>query len=57
MLNHNQCLLWIVSYSFYLLSEFAEILILKGRSDECKKPIRIEELVHIHVRVCVKNLT
>ena len=36
MLNHNQFLLSIVSvvsYSFYLFVEFAEVLILKGNSD------------------------
>ena len=32
MLNHNQFLLSIVSYSFYLFVEFAEVLILKGKS-------------------------
>ena len=33
MLNHNQFLLSIVSYSFYLFVEFAEVLILKGKSN------------------------
>ena len=33
MLNHNQFLLSIVSYSFYLFVGFAEVLILKGKSD------------------------
>ena len=36
MLNHNQCLLSIVSYSFYLFVEFAEVLILTGKSDAYK---------------------
>ena len=36
MLNHNQFLLSIVSYSFYLFVEFAEVLILKGKSDAYK---------------------
>ena len=33
---HNQFLLSIVSYSFYLFVEFAEVLILKGKSDGYK---------------------
>ena len=36
MLNHNQFLLSIVSYSFYLFVEFAEVLILTGKSDAYK---------------------
>ena len=36
MLSHNQFLLSIVSYSFYLFVEFAEVLILKGKSDAYK---------------------
>ena len=36
MRNHNQFLLSIVSYSFYLFVEFAEVLILKGKSDAYK---------------------
>ena len=36
MLNHNQVLLLIVSYSFYLFGEFEEVLILKGKSDAYK---------------------
>ena len=36
MLNHNQFLLSIVSYSFYLFVEFVEVLILKGKSDAYK---------------------
>ena len=36
MLNHNQFLLSIVSYSFYLFGEFEEVLILKGKSDAYK---------------------
>ena len=35
MINHNQLLLSIV-YSFYLFVEFAEVLILKGKSDAYK---------------------
>ena len=53
MLNHNQFLLSIVSYSFYLFVEFAEVLILKGKSDAYKKLICIVERVHFHVRVGV----
>ena len=34
MLNHNQFLLSIVSYFFYLFGEFEEVLILKGKSGE-----------------------
>ena len=36
MLNHNQFLLSIVSFSFYLFVEFAEVLILTGKSDAYK---------------------
>ena len=36
MLNHNQFLLSIVSYSFYLIVKFAEVLILKGKADAYK---------------------
>ena len=36
MLNHNQILLSIVSFSFYLFGEFAEVLILKEKSDTYK---------------------
>ena len=36
MLNHNQFLLSIVSYSFYMFVKFAEVLILKGKSDAYK---------------------
>ena len=36
MLNRNQFLLSIVSYSFYLFVEFGEVLILKGKSDAYK---------------------
>ena len=36
MLNHNQFLLSIASYSFYLFVEFAEVLILTGKSDAYK---------------------
>ena len=57
MCNHNQFLLSIVSYSFYLFVEFAEVLILTGNSDAYKKLICIVERVHFHVRVGVKNLT
>ena len=57
MLNHNQFLLSIVSYSFYLYVEFAEVLILKGKSDAYKKLICIVERVLFHVRVGVINLT
>ena len=32
MCNHNQFLLSIVSYSFYLFGEFAEVLILTGKA-------------------------
>ena len=54
--NHNQFLLSIVSYSFYLFGDFAEVLILTGKSDAYKKLICIVERVHFHVRVGVKNL-
>ena len=37
MLNHNQFLLSIVSYSFYLFVKFAEVLILKGKANAYKK--------------------
>ena len=57
MRNHNQFLLSIVSYSFYLFGDFAEVLILTGKSDAYKKLICIVERVHFHVRVGVKNLT
>ena len=57
MLNHNQFLLSIVSYSFYQFGEFAEVLILTGESDAFKKLICILERVHFHVRVGVKSLT
>ena len=33
MLNHNQILVSIVSYSFYLFGEFGEVLFLRGKSD------------------------
>ena len=56
MLNHNQFLLSIVSYSFYLFVKFAEVLILKGKADAYKELICIVERVHFHVRVGVKNL-
>ena len=36
MLNHNQFLLSVVSYSFNLFGEFEEVLILKGKSDAYK---------------------
>ena len=36
MLNHNQFLLSIASYSFYLFVEFAEVLMLKRKSDAFK---------------------
>lgn len=49
-------LLLIVSYSFYLFGEFAEVLILTEKSDAYKKLICIVEGVHIHARVGVKNL-
>ena len=57
MLNRNQFLFSIVSYSFYLLGEFEEVLILKGKSDAYKELICIVERMHFHVRVGVKNLT
>ena len=57
MLNRNQFLFSIVSYSFYLFGEFEEVLILKGKSDAYKELICIVERVHFHVRVGVKNLT
>ena len=57
MLNHNQCLPPIVSYSFYLFVEFEQVLILKGKFDAYKKLICILESVHFPVRVGVKNLT
>ena len=56
MLNHNQCLLSIVSYSFCLFVEFAEVLILTGKSDAYKELICIVKRVHFHVRVGVINL-
>ena len=34
--NHDQFLLSIVSYSFYLFVMFAEVLILKGKADAYK---------------------
>ena len=51
MLNRNQFLFSIVSYSFYLFGEFEEVLILKGKSDAYKELICIVERVHFHVRV------
>ena len=57
MCNHNQFLLSIVSYFFYLFGEFAEVSILTGKSDAYNKLICIVERVHFHVRVGVKNLT
>ena len=57
MCNHNQFLLSIVSYSSYLFGEFAEVLILTGKSDAYKKQICIVKRVHFHVRADVKNLT
>ena len=45
------------SYSCYLFGEFAEVLILTGKSDAYNKLICIVERVHFHVRVGVKNLT
>ena len=56
MCNHNQFLLSI-SYSCYVFGEFAEVLILTGKSDACNKLICIVERVHFHVGVGVKNLT
>ena len=56
MLNHNQFLLSIVCYSFYLFVKFAEVLILKGNAEAYKLLIFIMERVHFHVRVGVKNL-
>ena len=41
MCNHNQFLLSIVSYSFYMFGEFAEVLILTGKSDVYNKLICI----------------
>ena len=41
MPNHNQFLLSIVSYTFYLFGQFAEVLILTGKSDAYKKLICI----------------
>ena len=52
MCNHNQFLLSIVSYSFYLFGEFAEVLILRGKSDAYKKLICIVERVHFHEISC-----
>ena len=49
MLNHNQFLLSIVSYSFYLFVKFAEVFILKGKTDAYKELICIVERVHFHV--------
>ena len=57
MLNRDQFLLSIVSFSFYLFGEFEEVLILKGQSDAYKYLICIVERVHFPVRVGVKNLT
>ena len=45
----------IVSYSFYLFGEFAEVLVLTGKSDAYKKLICIVERVHFYVRVGVKT--
>ena len=39
MLNPKQFLLSIVSYSFYLFGEFAELLVLTGKSHAYKKLI------------------
>ena len=50
-------LLSMVSYSFYLFGQFAEVLILTGKSDAYKKLICIVKRVHFQVRVGVKNLT
>ena len=55
MRNHNQFLLSIVSYSFYLFGKFAEVLILTGKYDTYKKLICIVEGVHFPVQVGVKN--
>ena len=41
MCNHNQFLLSIISNSFYLFGEFAEVLILTGKSDAYSKLICI----------------
>ena len=57
MLNRNQFLLSIVSHSFFLLGDFEEVLILKGKPDAYKKLICIVERVHFHDRVGAKNLT
>ena len=57
MLNHNQFLLPIVSYSFYLFGEFAEVLILKEKSDAYKKLICIvRRRVHFLIKVQVLTL-
>ena len=48
MCNHNQ---------FLLFGQFAEVLILTGKSDAYKKLICIVKRVHFHVRAGVKNLT
>ena len=57
MRNHNQFLLSVVSTSFYLFGQLAEVLILTGKSDAYKKLICIVKRVHFHVRVGVKSLT
>ena len=57
MLNHNHFLLSIVSYSFYLFVKFAEVFILKGKTDAYKELICIVERVHFHVGVkTLKNI-
>ena len=56
MLNHNQFLLSIVSYSSYLFVKFVEVLILKGKAEAYQELICIAERMHFHVRVGVKNL-
>ena len=48
MSNHDQFPLSIVSYFFYLFGEFAEVLILTGKSDAYNKLICIVERVHFH---------
>ena len=52
MLNHNQVLLSIVSYSFYLFGEFEEVLILKGKSDAYKAPAKRSQ----HVNATYRNM-
>ena len=59
MLNHNQLLLSIVSYSFYLFGEFEEVLILKGKSDAYIKVANLHSRARALScpRLCQQQLT